>query len=397
MRPILFVAVMIGVACVLNSIDANSLTCPAAPESRSVLARLDRELLKPPPPFDCGFKANGVDSSQPQSDTEAAVRVKVDYELQCHRHAEMILRSRLRQLQAAARETVNSVNRTRAAVGCLPTDVIALPDGALLTPPAEFNCEFKAADLDDARAASHAKLDYELQCYRHAELIVRDRLQRLQASVGETIKAVDRSEQGVVKPTGPQLPQQVRQPQQSPQPQPRQGGRDLARALQTGGFVIVHRYTAETPNNSPSATAAAADAGQRMSPHGGADAQAMGQVYRRLNIPVAQVLSSEHFLVYQNAVAAFGSGVKLHRDLTGSRSFTDPAELERSLAGLRSRVATRPPPGTNVVLWTHEGKFKKAFGRPLPAGETVVFGPGSDGLPHEVARLSLKQFLALAH
>ena len=58
MRPILFVAVMIGVACVLNSIDANSLTCPAAPESRSLLARLDRELLKPPPPFDCGFKAN---------------------------------------------------------------------------------------------------------------------------------------------------------------------------------------------------------------------------------------------------------------------------------------------------------------------------------------------------
>jgi len=392
MRPIPFVAVMIGVACVLNSIDANSLTCPAAPESRSLLARLDRELLKPPPPFDCGFKANGVDSSQPQSDTEAAARVKLDYELQCHRHAEMILRNRLRQLQAAARETVNSVNRTRAAVGCLPTDAIALPDQAL----PEFNCEFKAAGVDDARAAQ-AKLDYELQCYQHAEMIVRDRLQRLQASVGETIKAVDRSEQGVVKPAGAQLPQQVRQPQQSPQPQPRQGGRDLARALQSGGFVIVHRYTAETQNNSPSAVAATADAGQRMSPHGIADARAMGQVYRRLNIPVAQVLSSEHVLVYQDAVAAFGNGVKSHRDLSGSRSFTDPAELERSLAGLRSRVATRPPPGSNVVLWTHEGKFRKAFGRPLAAGETVVFGPGSDGLPHEVARLSLNQFLALAH
>jgi hypothetical protein len=393
MRPILFVAVMIGVECVLNSTDANSLTCPAAPESRSVLARLDRELLKPPPPFDCGFKANGVDSSQPQSDTEAATRVKLDYELQCHRHAEMIVRSRLRQLQAAAREAVNSVNRTRAAVGCLPTDTIALPDGALLTPPAEFNCELKTAGVDDARAA-HVKLDYELQCYHHAEMIVRDRLQRLQASVGETIKAVDRGDQGAVKPTGPQLPQQVRQ---SPQPQPRQGGRDLARALQSGGFVIVHRHTAETPNISPAAAAATADDGQRMSPHGCADARAMGQVYRRLKIPVAQVLSSEHFLVYQDAVAAFGSGVKLHRDLTGSRSFTDPAELERSLAGLRSRVATRPPPGTNVVLWTHEGKFRKAFGRPLAAGETVVFGPGSDGLPHEVARLSLNQFLALAH
>jgi hypothetical protein len=389
MRPILFVAVMIGVACVLNSIDANSLTCPAAPESRSLLARLDRELLKPPPPFDCGFKANGVDSSQPQSDTEAAARVKLDYELQCHRHAEMILRSRLRQLQAAARETVNSVNRTRAAVGCLPTDAIALPDQALLTAPVEFNCEFKAAGLDDAGAAQ-AKLDYELQCHRHGEMIVRERLQRLQVSVGESIKAVDLSEQRAVNPA-PAPPRQARQPEQAPQPRPVGA---LARALQSGGFVIVHRYTEAAP---PAAAAATIDSAQPFLAQGSADAQAIGQVYRRLKIPVAQVLSSEHVLVYQTAVAAFGNGVKSHRDLTGSRSFTDPAELERSLAGLRSRVATRPPPGTNVVLWTHEGKFRKAFGRPLAAGETVVFGPGSDGLPHEVARLSLNQFLALAH
>ena len=389
MRPILFVAVMIGAACVLNSIDANALTCPVA-RSRELVARLDRELLKPPPPFDCGFKANGVDSSQPQSDTEAAARVKLDYELQCHRHAEMILRNRLRQLQAAARETVNSVNRTRAAVGCLPTDAIALPDGALLAPPMEFNCEFKAAGLDDARAPQ-AKLDYELQCHRHAEMIVRERLQRLQVSVGESIKAVDLSEQRAVKPAPPP-PRQVRQPEQAPQPRP---VGDLARALQSGGFVIVHRYTDATPGGEP--LAAAIDSAQRFSPHGYADAQAMGQVYRRLKIPVAQVLSSEHVLVYQNAIAAFGNGVKSHRDLTGSRAFTDPAELERSLAGLRERVATRPPPGTNVVLWTHEGKFRKAFGRPLAAGETVVFGPGNDRVPHEVARLSLKQFLALAH
>jgi hypothetical protein len=33
------------------------------------------------------------------------------------------------------------------------------------------------------------KLDYERQCYRHAETIVRRRLQLLQASVGEMLKA----------------------------------------------------------------------------------------------------------------------------------------------------------------------------------------------------------------
>jgi hypothetical protein len=389
MRPILFVA-MIGIACVLDSTDANSFACPATPESRSLLARLHRELLKPPPKFDCTYNANGADSSQTQSDTDATLRVKLDYELQCRRHAEMILRNRVRQLQASARETINSVNRTRAALGCQPTDAIAPPDAELLTPTAEFNCEFKPAGVDEARAAQ-VKLDYQLQCYQHAEMIVRDRLQRLQASIGETVNPVEPGEQRAVKPTPP-APQQSRPPEQAPQP--RHTSRDLARALQSGGYVIVHRYTEATP---PAAAAATIASAQPFSAQGSADAQAIGQVYRRLKIPVAQVLSSEHFLVYQDAVAAFGSGVKLHRDLTGSRSFTDPAELERSLAGLRSRVATRPPPGTNVVLWTHEGKFRKAFGRPLAAGETVVFGPGSDGLPHEVARLSLNQFLALAH
>ena len=37
-------------------------------------------------------------------------------------------------------------------------------------------------------------LDYERQCYQHAETILRDRLQQLQASVGETIKAVNKGQ-----------------------------------------------------------------------------------------------------------------------------------------------------------------------------------------------------------
>jgi hypothetical protein len=158
----------------------------------------------------------------------------------------------------------------------------------------------------------------------------------------------------------------------------------------------VHRYTETTPGSWPPAAVGTIDTTQRISPQGRTDAQALGEVYRRLKIPVSQVLSSESFVVYQTATAAFGDGVKLHRDLTGLRAFDDPVELERSVLGFRSRVATRPPAGTNVVLWTHEGKFMKAFGPILAAGDTVVFGPAGGGAPREVARLSLRQFLALA-
>jgi hypothetical protein len=84
---------------------------------------------------------------------------------------------------------------------------IPLPDPALLTPPPEFDCEYKSVGLDAAGAqaqsltggqteatpdaAQRMTLDYERQCYQHAATIVREHLQQLQASVGKTIKAVN--------------------------------------------------------------------------------------------------------------------------------------------------------------------------------------------------------------
>ena len=41
------------------------------------------------------------------------------------------------------------------------------------------------------------RLDYERQCYQHAEMILRNRLRHLQAAVGKTIKAADQSKQPV--------------------------------------------------------------------------------------------------------------------------------------------------------------------------------------------------------
>jgi hypothetical protein len=52
----------------------------------------------------------------------------------------------------------------------------------------EPECEFPPGEDADDRQ----KLDYERQCYRHAEIIVRDRLQLLQNAVDKTIEAVKR-------------------------------------------------------------------------------------------------------------------------------------------------------------------------------------------------------------
>ena len=68
---------------------------------------------------------------------------------------------------------------------------IPLPEPALLVPPSEPPCEFTGSDPADA---ARVRLDYERQCYRHAEIIVRDRLRALQVALEETVSAVRRSE-----------------------------------------------------------------------------------------------------------------------------------------------------------------------------------------------------------
>jgi hypothetical protein len=69
---------------------------------------------------------------------------------------------------------------------------IPLPKRVLLTPQAKPNCEYTNTEVgaDDPR-----RLDFERQCYRHAEMVVRDRLQLLQGAVDKTIRAVRRNDQ----------------------------------------------------------------------------------------------------------------------------------------------------------------------------------------------------------
>jgi len=68
---------------------------------------------------------------------------------------------------------------------------IRLPDRALLQRQPEPDCAFRGPLSNPVTAEeTRMKLDYEQQCYRQAEFIVRARLQQLQDSVGETIKTI---------------------------------------------------------------------------------------------------------------------------------------------------------------------------------------------------------------
>jgi len=92
-------------------------------------------------------------------------------------------------------QTVNSkkVTESKKFTESKSRTPIPLPAAPLLSPQPEPSCEFETTE---SNADERQKLDYERQCYRHAEMIVRSRLQLLQGSVDKTISAVKRSERG---------------------------------------------------------------------------------------------------------------------------------------------------------------------------------------------------------
>jgi hypothetical protein len=92
-------------------------------------------------------------------------------------------------------QTANSkkVTESKKFIESQSRTPIPLPAAPLLSPQPEPSCEFETTE---SKADERQKLDYERQCYRHAEMIARSRLQLLQGSVDETISAVKRSERG---------------------------------------------------------------------------------------------------------------------------------------------------------------------------------------------------------
>jgi hypothetical protein len=73
--------------------------------------------------------------------------------------------------------------------GC--ESLMPIPDMSLLTPQPAPKCEPRSAVAagEAGEAAKLRNLDYERQCYRHAEIIARNRLGKLQNSIKESAKA----------------------------------------------------------------------------------------------------------------------------------------------------------------------------------------------------------------
>jgi phosphohistidine phosphatase SixA len=156
--------------------------------------------------------------------------------------------------------------------------------------------------------------------------------------------------------------------------------RQIIDDLRQGGYVIFlrHAKTDWTQKDIEPFDFTHCSGQRNLSEEGRAQAVKIGEAYRSLGIPVAEVISSPFCRCKDTAKLAFGlyeleenlQHVPYKEDREGRNKMK---QLYDSLDEMLARV---PPPGQNIVLVGHSPNLiRRVDIRHLPEGNTVVFRP----------------------
>jgi phosphohistidine phosphatase SixA len=156
---------------------------------------------------------------------------------------------------------------------------------------------------------------------------------------------------------------------------------DIARALRAGGYVLYMRH-GRTSQDELALEAQSRETGRfsiddcatqrNLSAEGRAEVQAAGAQFRRLGLPVSRYLSSRYCRVAQTA-QAYADRIDWSEPLTSEGPVVKSPER---IAGVRALLSQPPPPGTNTMLFAHQGIFYEATRLTVQEGWAVVLLPG---------------------
>lgn len=166
-------------------------------------------------------------------------------------------------------------------------------------------------------------------------------------------------------------------------------------ALRRGGYVILIRH-ASSPNQPPDAATANPDNVNRerqLDLTGRATATGMGEGFRRLGIPVGEVLTSPTYRAQETARLAGWTSPRTVAAL-GDRGQSMAAITEQDAVTLRSLVSSRVPASTNRVIITHMPNIAKAFPdiHDVTDGEALVFEPNGGEMPKLIGRIKIEDW-----
>jgi len=175
--------------------------------------------------------------------------------------------------------------------------------------------------------------------------------------------------------------------------------KELIQQLRKGGHVIYFRHAQTEKDYADQVTADPNDGSTQrvLSEAGWKQAKAIGNAFRKLNIPVGDVISSQYFRAWQTADLAFGKYEK-----NPALNF-EPAEdyTAEQMAAMRDRVmplvTVMPADGVNTILVGHDDPFEAISGiYPEPQGVAYILKPnGKDGFTI-LARLTSDDWTMLA-
>ena len=115
-------------------------------------------------------------------------------------------------------------------------------------------------------------------------------------------------------------------------------------------------------------------------------ARAIGGHFKRLGIPVGEVLASPFCRTVETAMLAFGKAAKTQDVRGGPLKSDDPQRY----AALRKLFSEKVKANENRVISSHGNPYYAVFGPPyLAEGEVAVIRPGGDGRFEAVAHVPL--------
>jgi len=153
---------------------------------------------------------------------------------------------------------------------------------------------------------------------------------------------------------------------------------ELWNVLREGGHVILIRHAATVPGvGDPPGFRLDDCATQRnLSDQGRSQAVAIGEAFRRRNIPVGEVLSSEWCRCVDTARLAFGD-TRTWSALNSNFNDRERETADKNLEA-RQRLSRRPDSG-NLILVTHNFNIRDLTGVSPAQGEMVVVRPVAEG------------------
>ncbi len=176
--------------------------------------------------------------------------------------------------------------------------------------------------------------------------------------------------------------------------------RDVLEDMKKGGYVVVVRHgrtdeTASTKDDSPLDLSTCA--GQLMlNDVGKRQAQAIGEAFKKAEVPVGQVIASTYCRAMETGRLAFGkaqpSDALLLEAFAPAPGTPVPPPWPQRVETMKQMIAAAPAAGTNTVLITHFPNVKAALGVQIGFGDAAVLKPDGHGGVTVVARITAKEW-----